>query len=333
MTLWDQEGDRMEEYEGFVQEVIERLDADRRVAHLSSDLIKPQLQDWRADHEGEPLPDEVQWEKLALDVYAVDRRHRQGSAQERFRPMCTFRVGDSDPPEMRAYPDVDGLLADEEAIDYYRKRIQETPNAVRRARYADIVYCALARQGGSVYEYGMEAARAYLAQVPLCIEQERYAELVANLDRAAAFAVLFSNKDLAAETVEQVLKALKAVMSERYFSGDFISALHILTPRIEHMLKSALEHVGVSPVAVPNERQFGEQTLGRYLHRLDVQENLGETIWHYLDYALVNERGLNLRNEVAHGWVKSRHCTRIPVQVVLFAILTLNSSSHRGYWS
>jgi hypothetical protein len=619
MTLSDQEGNRMEEYEGFVQEVIKGLDVDRRVAHLSSDLIKPQLQDWRADHEGEPLPDEVRWEKLALDVYAVDRRHRQGSAQERFHPMCTFRVGDSDPPEVRAYPDVDGLLADEHAISYYRKRTEDTPNPVRRARYADILYCALARRGGNVFEYGMEAARAYLAQVPLCIEQERHAELVANLDRAAEFAVLFSNSDLAAEAVEQVQQALNVVVSregfawaqllcdtviylseniervvdrkvwkkieascdegiahcidsgnwhlarafmhlgarvaesigkeskawdyrvrvpesleeqsrrresddgpaggslpaftlmedasrayqrclslaptreekarirdkmqetqrevrrliqqaeqdmsahevsipiprkvlekeliepllaapsedtfmllahcpdlvpdmddiraqaaetaeqhplhylisqirlrdgrkvdetslqndesaqltehlgywfqvqirlldivlrrlreegqftassfmqhieqwqlvserdlpfiqkgvERYFSDDFISALHTLTPRIEHMLKSALEQVGISPVAVPNERQVREQTLGTYLHRHDVQRNVGESIWHYLDYALVNERGLNLRNDVAHGWVVSPQCNRMSVQVILFAILLL----------
>lgn len=609
----------MGENEDLVREVVERLDADRSVAHLSSDLIKPQLQDWRADHEGEPLPDEVRWEKLALDVRAVDRRHREGSAQERFHPMCTFHVGNSDPPEVRAYPDVDCLLADEEAIDYYRKRIEETPNPIRRARYADIVYSALARRGGSVFEYGVEAARAYLAQVPLCIEQERHAELVANLDRAAEFAVFFSNRDLAAETVGQIQDALDEVVSqegfvwaralcqtliylserfeelvdpevwskieaicdegvchcsdsgnwhlarqlmhlgakvvesvgkeskawnyrvqvaesleeqsrrresddgpaggslpaftlmedasrayqrclslaptteekarirekmqetrrevrrliqqaeqemnahevsisipgevlekeliepllaapsedtftrlahcpdlvpdmddiraqaaetaeqhplhylisqirlrdgrkvdetslqddesaqltehlgywfqvqmrlldivlhrlreegrftasslmehieqwelvserdlpfiekgvERYFSDDFISALHILTPRIEHMLKSALEQVGISPVAVPNERQVREQTFGTYLHRDDVQWNVGESIWHYEDYALVNEHGLNLRNDVAHGWVVSPQCNRMSVQVILFAILLL----------
>jgi lysyl-tRNA synthetase class 1 len=110
---------------------------------------------------------------------------------------------------------------------------------------------------------------------------------------------------------------------ERYFSGDFVSALHVLTPRVEHMLKSALEQVGVSPVAVPNQRQIREQTFGSFLHRLDVRESLGETIWYYLDFALVNERGLNIRNDVAHGWVASPQCNRYPVQVVLFAILLL----------
>jgi lysyl-tRNA synthetase class 1 len=618
MTLVEAGGEPVERHEEFAQEIKDILEADCTVAHISSDLIKPQIKAWRDAHEGASLPDEVRWEKLALDLHALDRRRRKG-AQERFQPLCRFPVPDTDPPEVHIYPDVDGLMDDEEAISYYCKRIEETSSQVRRARYADIVYCSMARQGGDVYQYGMKAADAYLAQTSLCLEQERYFELIANLDRAAEFAVLFNNKDLAAETTDHIRDALDKVVSrqgfrwalwlcdtllflnqkqedivdcdtgkeiqviceegisysrdsedwrlarslmqlgatvaelmgdeseaweyqvqeaaylkeqarqretregptggsltafkimemavhayqrlvslapdddkkelmreevaetrrearrlirqseeemqehqvsidvprnglereviepllesppeetlaalachpnlvpniddiraqatepvdqyllhhlfshihlrdgrkvdeislqddesaqlmehlgywfkthirlldfalhrlreedrftansfvehikrwdfvsevdlpfietgvERYFSGDFISALHVLTPRVEHMLKSALEQVGVSPVAVPNQRQILEQTFGSFLHRPDVRESLGETIWYYLDFALVNERGLNIRNDVAHGWVASPQCNRYPVQVVLFAILLL----------
>jgi hypothetical protein len=110
---------------------------------------------------------------------------------------------------------------------------------------------------------------------------------------------------------------------ERYFAEDFISALHILTPRIEQMLKSAFEQAGLPPVAVPSQRQFREQTFGDFLRREEVRRALGEPIWYYLNYALVDERVWNLRNEVAHGWISAVDCNRVTVQVVLFAILLL----------
>jgi hypothetical protein len=110
---------------------------------------------------------------------------------------------------------------------------------------------------------------------------------------------------------------------ERYFADDFISALHVLTPRMEHMLKSAFEQVGLPPVAVPSQRQIREQTFGDFLRREEVRRALGEPIWYYLNYALVDERGWNLRNDVAHGWIASPACNRAAVQIVLFAILLL----------
>jgi hypothetical protein len=106
-----------------------------------------------------------------------------------------------------------------------------------------------------------------------------------------------------------------------YFSEDHLSALHILVPRIEHMLKSAFEQVGLPSVAVPNERQFREQTFGDFLRRDDVRKALGESIWHYLYFALVDESGLNLRNDIAHGWITIETCNRVTVQVSIYCVL------------
>ena len=106
-----------------------------------------------------------------------------------------------------------------------------------------------------------------------------------------------------------------------YFAEDYVSMLHVLVPRIEHMLKSVFEQIGMPSVAVPNERQIREQTFGDFLCREDVRKALDEGVWHYLYFALVDESGLNLRNDVAHGWIRIESCNRTTVQICLYAIL------------
>jgi len=108
-----------------------------------------------------------------------------------------------------------------------------------------------------------------------------------------------------------------------YFADDYVSALHLLVPRIEHMLKSAFEQTGTPCVTVPNEWQIREQTFGDFLCRENVRNILGESIWYYLNFALVDESGLNLRNDIAHGWIKFESCNRVTVQISLYCILQL----------
>lgn len=106
-----------------------------------------------------------------------------------------------------------------------------------------------------------------------------------------------------------------------YFAEDYASALHVLVPRIEHMLKSSFEQAGLPSVVVPNERQIREQTFGEFLHRKDVREILADGVWYYLNFSLVDENGLNLRNDIAHGWITYEQCNRLIAQIGLYAIL------------
>lgn len=108
-----------------------------------------------------------------------------------------------------------------------------------------------------------------------------------------------------------------------YFADDHVSALHILVPRIEHMLKSVFEQTGAPSVTVPNDRQIREQPFGDFLYREDVRNTLGESIFQYLKFALIDESGLNLRNDIAHGWIKSESCNRLTVQIALYCILQI----------
>lgn len=605
-----------------VDSIVAEIDAD--VSVIQSDnfaaAIRVLLDNWQATHEALGIPDEVKWELFVLDMSAVPRRQRQESLDQRFRlQQFEFLNREADLPTAMVYPNVAGLMTDEQALAYYRQRVQATPNPIRKARYADFVWCALRQQRDrKAYQYALEAAEAYLAQAPLCVDQEAYIELVENLDRAGEIAVQLSNQDLAARVVEAIIGSLQKLVEpsrrrwvlemgdsmlfidsrfhdlvsvgewqqireicnrgilhfdsegnqhlarslmelasnvsnrlgdqtmawdylvqlaqslekeaslrenregvsggssvaykfmedamrfyqwlvsvapsdsekqrmqakvqqakrevrrlirqaesemqaisvsvemphdaieqivspllkvepeqalellawapfllpdiedlrrqaaktakkyvfaslfgraslrngrkvdetpttvgeaaqfldhlaiwfqthaqllntilhrlreekrfssdsfmthlhswefldeadvpfievglDHYLSDDFVSALHVLVPRIEHMLKSAFEQAGLPPIVVPNQRQIREQTLGDFLRREEVRQALGEDIWYYLYYSLVDERGLDLRNDVAHGWIVFPACSRVSVQIVLFAILLL----------
>lgn len=110
---------------------------------------------------------------------------------------------------------------------------------------------------------------------------------------------------------------------ERYLSGDYVSAIHVLVPRIEHMLKSAFEQVGLPPIAVPSETEVKEQTFGDFLRRDGVRRALGDGLWTQLYYVLVDEQGMNLRNDVAHGWVSADACNRGVASLAAFLPLLL----------
>lgn len=585
-----------------LQAVVEELDTNTSVkSYEVFKEISSKIDPWRDANQEAALPDELRWEIFALNMKAVSRKNRQENPDERFR-----FIGE--------------LPTEEQAVDYYRERIQNTPNPVRKARYGDLVWIILKQQSDpDHYQNGIEAAEAYLAQVPICVDQRTHIELADGLDRAAEIAILLNNQDLAARVVdsifdtlqlfddatrsrwvrnlgytllyvdskfsdlvtperwqqikgfcddgiayyttgenrnlylapdlmelatlisekigddeaawgnqiqiaeffveearrlenegtrgsklnaykfmenamhfylrllslapndeekqrvqekieetkrevrrlirlgqeemvpigasfqlsqkeidemmapllvvelEQVLEQLRSMPDlllevdqirrraneasekylysrlfgnvslrdgrkvdetqpdedetaqflnhlniwfqvhsqildivlhrlreegrftfdsfmvhfrqwelldetdvpfievglERYFADDFISALHVLTPRIEHILKSAFEQAGLPPVAVPNQRQIREQTFGDFLRREEVKQALGDNIWHYLYYLLVDERSLNIRNDVAHGWIAAPACDRLQTQMILFTILLL----------
>jgi len=113
------------------------------------------------------------------------------------------------------------------------------------------------------------------------------------------------------------------VGAHRYFDEDYVSAIHVLTPRVEKVLKGMFAIAGIAPLAIPNHHRMSEVLLGRFLARPDVKRVLGDRIWLYLNYALVDEMGLNLRNDVAHGWIAKAQCNRYVAQLLIHILLLL----------
>lgn len=109
---------------------------------------------------------------------------------------------------------------------------------------------------------------------------------------------------------------------ERYFSGDFPSALHILVPQLERTLRNVLEKIGVA-TTILRGTVVEEKTLGRILKEPKLEEFLGEDISFYLRTFLIDKRGDDLRNDIAHGLITREKCTGNIANNLLLILLLL----------
>lgn len=113
---------------------------------------------------------------------------------------------------------------------------------------------------------------------------------------------------------------------ERYYANDYISALHILTPQVEGVLRSLLWQQGLVVTGMTRDaRGIDADTLSGLLRRKDVQDALGpgNTLWRYLEIVLSAQDGLNLRNDIAHGLVKRAQVTKVTCVLVIHLLLCL----------
>ncbi len=88
-----------------------------------------------------------------------------------------------------------------------------------------------------------------------------------------------------------------------YWSADYDSAANVALPRIESAMRSIAFAVGAPVISLPKEGRrrkcAGYKPLGAILPQLD--EFLGKNAVRMLQYLLVDNHGMNLRNNYAHG--------------------------------
>lgn len=84
-------------------------------------------------------------------------------------------------------------------------------------------------------------------------------------------------------------------------SGDFPSAVSVLVPQIEQLLRRHLKLVGVDTLYVADDGTEKEKTLGSLLEVPETIHVLGENWVFELKTLLSEQLGLNVRNDLAHG--------------------------------
>ncbi len=88
-----------------------------------------------------------------------------------------------------------------------------------------------------------------------------------------------------------------------YWDGDYDSAANVALPRIESALRNVALAAGESIITLPEEGRGhkcgGYKPLGAILPLL--KNTLGESAVHMLRYLLVDNHGMNLRDNYAHG--------------------------------
>lgn len=89
---------------------------------------------------------------------------------------------------------------------------------------------------------------------------------------------------------------------DAYLQQDYMKAIHILVPQIEKTLRRLLPMIGVPSLKpVRDTGIMDAKGLNNILVEQKVREVLSEDIWRYLSVVYVDKRGLNLRNDLAHG--------------------------------
>lgn len=113
---------------------------------------------------------------------------------------------------------------------------------------------------------------------------------------------------------------------ERYLEGDYISSIHILIPQIEGLIIKVLHAANVPLLRIDSrELRIRNATLNDLFGRQEVVEIFGEDLWHYYDLVLLNPKGWNLRNAVAHGYITPTKLTAKEANIVFHLLLLLTN--------
>ena len=108
-----------------------------------------------------------------------------------------------------------------------------------------------------------------------------------------------------------------------WYSGDLFKALFVLVPQIESGLRGIVSQLG-KPVTKAHSTVPGvgvALSMGDMLHRRELCEALGPDLTLYFQAHFADPRGINLRNDVAHGLIKREQVTERSVRLLIHTLL------------
>ncbi|MEN9504027.1 MAG: hypothetical protein RI964_3312 [Pseudomonadota bacterium] len=88
------------------------------------------------------------------------------------------------------------------------------------------------------------------------------------------------------------------------FDNDFVTALHLLVPQLEHLVRYHLKQMGVQTTNLDKNGIENEHGLSTLMENEQVQLIFGENLAFEIRALFCDSFGPNLRNELAHGLVE-----------------------------
>ncbi|WP_245552766.1 DUF4209 domain-containing protein [Actinobacillus capsulatus] len=85
------------------------------------------------------------------------------------------------------------------------------------------------------------------------------------------------------------------------FDGDFRTAIHLLAPQVENMVRQLLKSEEVTTTTIGVDHIEHEIGLSSLLDKPEAKDILGNDLWFELQAVFSSSLGPNLRNEVGHG--------------------------------
>ena len=163
-------------------------------------------------------------------------------------------------------------------------------------------------------------------------DQYGFDVLFLSLRLDVTFGVFRDEGGLDVETLSEVLQSSRFIDGdaveilevglERYLSGDHVSTMHVLIPRLEDVLRRTLRRLGGSTTSTRGG-VTREIDLDQVLSADELADLLGADTTFYLRYLLVEQLGMNLRNKVAHGLIRRSECTSRAASLVIMSLLRL----------
>lgn len=107
------------------------------------------------------------------------------------------------------------------------------------------------------------------------------------------------------------------------FDGDFASAIHLLVPQVENMVRAHLKAVGVKTTNIDKYGIENENSLSTLINLPEVPKIFGEDLAFELTALFCDAFGTNMRNQIAHGLLDYGECQSAQAVYVWWFVLRL----------
>ncbi len=106
----------------------------------------------------------------------------------------------------------------------------------------------------------------------------------------------------------------RALMAQALYAGygdDFVGAIHILIPQIEHLVRAHLKAANIRTTNLDPEGIENEYGLSTLIDIPEAKQIFGENLAFEIKALFCDALGPNLRNELAHGLLSEAECNSI----------------------
>ena len=92
------------------------------------------------------------------------------------------------------------------------------------------------------------------------------------------------------------------------YEWDFVAAIHILAPQVEHMVRFHLKHMGIRTTTLDSEGVEAEVGLSALMNITESAKIWGDDVAFEIKALFCDSVGPNIRNDVAHGLFSEEKC-------------------------
>lgn len=107
-----------------------------------------------------------------------------------------------------------------------------------------------------------------------------------------------------------------------YLDDDYISSMHLLVFQIEAILKTILHSIEGETFNYKSKKMT-ELTLGTIISKLLKHEKVNADLLRYIEVNLTDQRGKNLRNDIAHGNRSFKQFNKYDNQLLIYILMKL----------